>query len=75
MVHLLSDFGSVPGVIHVAGASMALVGTIMMGSRSGRFAIGVRSDEVEYGNKTLQYLGLLFGQSLALLLQMPCMFF
>jgi len=40
---------------------MALMGTIIIGPRNGRFILGVRSDEVEYGNKTLQYLGLLLG--------------
>jgi Amt family ammonium transporter len=47
------------GVVHVAGACMALAGTTIVGPRAGRWAIGVRSDAVEYGNKTLQYLGTL----------------
>ena len=37
---------------------MALMGTLIIGPRTGRFA-GMRSEEAEYGNKTLQYLGLL----------------
>jgi len=48
-------------VVHLAGGCMALMGTIIIGPRNGRFILGVRSDEVEYGNKTLQYLGLLLG--------------
>lgn len=51
--------GSGAGVIHLAGACMALMGTLIIGPRTGRFVVGVRSDEAEYGNKTLQYLGLL----------------
>jgi ammonia channel protein AmtB len=50
-----------PGMIHLAGGSMALMGTIVIGSRTDRFALGSRTEEVEYGNKTLQYLGLLMG--------------
>ena len=47
------------GFVHLAGACMALMGTTIIGPRTGRWAIGVRSDAVEYGNKTLQYLGTL----------------
>lgn len=46
------------GVIHLAGGCMALMGTLIIGPRTGRFA-GLRSEEADYGNKTLQYLGVL----------------